>query len=111
MGHQRVMLIRARPGAVGSDRALDLAASWARAPASGLVFFHGPGLGHVALANSAAFSDLADAGLELRVCRAGWQRLEKGPLPEPFAEGSLLHFWDAALGASEVCSFGAGGYG
>lgn len=107
MDHQRVMLIRARPGTAEALRALDIASGWAERPGSDLVFFHGPGLGHAALGNASEFFALAPGGLDLRVCRAGWQRLDQGALPEPFAAGSLIQFWHAALSAREVQSFGA----
>lgn len=108
MDHQRVMLIRARPGSAEAAQALETAAQWARAPQSGLLFFHGPGLGQVASDGRSDFAVVAGSDWDLLVCRAGWRRLGKGPPPEPFAEGSLIQFWAAAAAAAEVRSFGCG---
>lgn len=107
MSHQRVMLVRARPGTVAAQRALETAAGWAGTQGLSLVFFHGPGLMHAAGAGSSGFSALGRRGVDLRVCQAGWRRLNKDSLPEPFMAGSLVQFWAAALGALEVHSFGA----
>ncbi|NDY96730.1 hypothetical protein [Wenzhouxiangella limi] len=111
MSHQRVMLIRSRSGTCAARQALELARRWAQAPASSLVFFQGPGLEHVVPGEVSEFAALAASGLDLRVCRSGWQRLEKGSLPAPFTAGSLVQFWSAALEAVEVESFGAGSNG
>ncbi|MFW5816668.1 MAG: hypothetical protein ACOCVP_07400 [Wenzhouxiangella sp.] len=107
MSHQRVMLVRARPGTSEARRALETAAGWAVEQAPSLVFFHGPGLIHAAGAGACGFSTLGRRGLDLRVCRAGWRRLSGDSVPEPFTVGSLVQFWAAALGALEVRSFGA----
>jgi len=101
------MLIRARPGSEESERALRLARQWARDPRHALLFFHGPGLNHVLPEQRPGFSSLSGDGLDLSVCRAGWQRLKRGEPPAPFVEGSLLQFWDAVLSAEDVRSFGA----
>jgi hypothetical protein len=109
VNHQRVMLIRAGPKSVGAARALEIAAQWGRLPSASLVFFQGPGLGHVACGGASEFALLASGGrLQLRVCRTGWQRLGQGPLPPPFMAGSLVQFWDAALEALDLRSFGSG---
>ncbi|HMA98181.1 MAG TPA: hypothetical protein VKO38_01860 [Wenzhouxiangella sp.] len=111
MNGHRVMLIRARPGSEASEQALRLARQWAGTPEPALLFFHGPGLGHVLPAQRFGFASLRGDGLSLSVCRAGWQRLKRGDVPEPFVEGSLLQFWDAVLSAEDVRSFGALGDG
>ncbi|MFP4207226.1 MAG: hypothetical protein ACLFSC_01115 [Wenzhouxiangella sp.] len=109
MKGQRVMLIRARPGSAGAVQALDTMRRWKRTPGGGLIFFHGPGLGHAAVGAGSAFAVIAGHGWDLRVCQAGWRRRNAGPPPTPFAPGSLVQFWDVALEAAELCSFGDGG--
>jgi hypothetical protein len=106
--HQRVMLIRACPQSVGAARALEMAAQWARRPGSSMVFFQGPGVRHADDGSASEFASLAfDGGLELRVCRTGWRRLSPVPLPPPFRAGSLVQFWNDALEAGELRSFGS----
>lgn len=101
------MLVRARPGSPRADQAVALARRWASLSLPGLVFFHGPGLAHALPDGQSGFAALASDGLELVVCGAGWRRLDVGPVNLPFAEGSLLQFWNTALQAEAVRSFGA----
>jgi hypothetical protein len=53
------------------------------------------------------FAALSSDRIELRVCSAGWRRLDLGAVSLPFVEGSLLQFWSAAAEAEMVQSFGA----
>ncbi|MEE4296531.1 MAG: hypothetical protein V2J20_07950 [Wenzhouxiangella sp.] len=107
MNRQHVMLVRAQPGSPQADQAFALAQRWDRQSRSGLVFFHGPGLAHGLSDRRSGFAALHSDRVELLVCRAGWRRLQAGPLDPPFAEGSLMQFWSKALRAEEVHSFGA----
>jgi hypothetical protein len=84
-----------------------LARQWSIEHARALLFFHGPGLEHARPGNRSDFATLAGNDLTLCVCRAGWQRLKCGEPPPPFFEGSLVQFWDAALAAETMRSFGA----
>ncbi len=101
------MLVRAKPGSAQADAAYALARRWESQAVSGLVFFHGPAVAHGAVDAGSGFASLQSDCLDLRVCSAGWRRLNAGSLDLPFAEGSLLQFWATALQANEVRSFGA----
>ncbi len=75
-----------------------------------LYFFHGDGVLQAADSNLRREwgSLVADgAGNALVVCETAWSRRCAGPVPKGWSAGSLMIFWDAATGATELCCYGA----
>lgn len=101
------MLIRCRPHGPGAAPVIAQVTDWVENRVPGLLFFHGAGVAWVPAVPAAAVRCWRDAGVDLMVCSAAWQRRHREPLPDGWLAGSLIQFWDAAERAEQVLSAGS----
>ncbi len=102
-----LILVRAAPDSGDGPVALQATLESVNAGITTAVFLHGPGVDWALPAHAEGWNNpCRRSNLLLQVCQTAWQRRHGDQLPQRFQFSSLVQFWNQALHARELISFG-----